>query len=172
MKKITIEDSARKWVGEFNVVPQEILQKLSTLREGEVEEITPVSIHDRVMVYAYDEEGVVVEYAEHRDLLIVELDTGGATVVPREGLDAVQYDMLPMWGTMWAFGNSMDNEWLERDGNLQKMADCGFRIYTQEDYGYVFGIDGAGYDFYESHWIPLYKARGFQWHDSEVIKCG
>ena len=45
------------------------------------------------------------------------------------------------------------------------MADCGFRIYQSEDYGYVFGIDGAGYNFYEAHWIPLYKARGFQWHE-------
>ena len=30
--------------------------------------------------------------------------------------------------------------------------------------GYFFGIDGAGYSFYEEHWIPLYKARGLQWH--------
>ena len=29
-------------------------------------------------------------------------------------------------------------------------------------------IDGAGYDFYESHWIPLYKARGLQWHETET----
>ena len=47
------------------------------------------------------------------------------------------------------------------------MADCGFRIYEQEDYGYIFGIDGAGYDFYEAHWIPLYKARGLKWHLTE-----
>lgn len=44
------------------------------------------------------------------------------------------------------------------------MADCGFRVYKQEDYEYIFGIDGAGYDFYESHWCPLYKARGLHWH--------
>ena len=75
-----------------------------------------------------------------------------------------------MWGTMWAFGDQIDNDWLNPiysdlvgDG-LQLMADCGFRIYEQEDYGYVFGIDGAGYDFYEAHWIPLYKARGLKWH--------
>lgn len=47
------------------------------------------------------------------------------------------------------------------------MADCGFRIYEQEDLGYVFGIDGAGYDFYSEHWIPLYKARGLHWHKEE-----
>lgn len=72
-----------------------------------------------------------------------------------------------MWGTLWAFGDSVDNWWLEEHGGLQAMADCGFRIYEQEDYEYVFGIDGAGYDFYSEHWIPLYKARGLHWHKEE-----
>lgn len=30
------------------------------------------------------------------------------------------------------------------------------------------GIDGAGYDFYEAHWEPLYKARGLHWHSEEA----
>lgn len=32
------------------------------------------------------------------------------------------------------------------------------------------GIDGAGYNFYEAHWLPLYNARGLQWHDTETEK--
>lgn len=72
------------------------------------------------------------------------------------------YDTFPMWGTMWSFGDSADEWWLEN--NLEKMKECGFRIYESEDYGYVFGIDGAGYDFYESHWLPLYDAIGLRWH--------
>jgi len=71
---------------------------------------------------------------------------------------------LPMWGTMWSFRDDVDNWWLENEENMKAMAECGFRIYDQEDYGYVFGVDGAGYDFYEAHWIPLYKARGLCWH--------
>ena len=47
------------------------------------------------------------------------------------------------------------------------MADCGFRIYESEEFGYFFGIDGAGYSFYEEHWIPLYKQRGLQWHKTD-----
>ena len=47
------------------------------------------------------------------------------------------------------------------------MSECGFRIYYSEKYGYFFGIDGAGYDFYEAHWIPLYKARGLKWHEND-----
>ena len=41
------------------------------------------------------------------------------------------------------------------------------RIYEQEDYGYIFGIDGAGYSFFDEHFEPLYRARGLRWHDEE-----
>lgn len=73
-------------------------------------------------------------------------------------------DYLPMWGTMWSFGNSADDYWLEEKDGLELMAECGFRIYEQEDFGYLFGIDRAGYSFMDQHWIPLYKARGLHWH--------
>ena len=76
-------------------------------------------------------------------------------------------DYLPMWGTMWSFGDSADDYWLEKGGGLELMAECGFRIYEQEDFGYLFGIDGAGYSFLHEHWIPLYKARGLRWHREE-----
>ena len=76
-------------------------------------------------------------------------------------------NFLPMWGTMWMFKEYVDVCWLNEEGGLQHMADCGFRVYEIEE-GYIFGIDGAGYDFYESHWIPLYKARGLAKHLNHV----
>ena len=72
---------------------------------------------------------------------------------------------LPMWGTLWNFADGCNNNWLEKQDGIQKMSECGFRIYEHEEWGYFFGIDGAGYDFYENHWIPLYKIRGLKWHD-------
>ncbi len=75
-------------------------------------------------------------------------------------------DFLPMWGTMWTFGESLDEEWARK--NIEIMQECGFRVYESDEFGIIFGIDGAGYDFYEDHWIPLYKARGLKWHDKEV----
>lgn len=71
---------------------------------------------------------------------------------------------LPMWGTMFSFKDPFDVDWL-RD-NLDKMKECGFTVFDS-DYGYFFGIDGAGYDFYEAHWLPLYDARGLHWHDEK-----
>lgn len=79
-------------------------------------------------------------------------------------------DMLPMWGTMWSFGDSCDDWWLENEGGIEIMSQCGFRIYEHDEWGYFFGIDGAGYDFYAEHWIPLYKKRGLQWHDPAAEK--
>ena len=76
-------------------------------------------------------------------------------------------DFLPCWTTMWTFGRREDVYWLEHMGGLELMAECGFRIYEQEDFGYIFGIDGAGYDFMTEHWLPLYKARGLEWHDEK-----
>jgi len=72
--------------------------------------------------------------------------------------------MPSLCSTMWNFKNIVDKCWIESEINQKAMTDCGFRIYRHDDYGFVFGIDGAGYDFYEQHWIPLYKARGLQWH--------
>lgn len=38
-------------------------------------------------------------------------------------------------------------------------------IYTVEcDGELVLGINGAGYDFYTSHWAKLYDALGYHWH--------
>ena len=74
-------------------------------------------------------------------------------------------DFLPLWNTMWTFGDPPDDFWLQDEGGLEIMAEYGFRIYEQEDFGYIFGIDGAGYDFMSAHWLPLYKARGLCWHD-------
>jgi len=75
---------------------------------------------------------------------------------------------FPTWGTMWSFSSTLDNEWLNDEDNRKKMSECGFRIFESDEIGYFFGIDGGGYDFYEQHWIPLYKARGIKWHDEEL----
>lgn len=73
-------------------------------------------------------------------------------------------DFLPIWGTLWAFDDSADIAWLDSEAGISAMSNCGFRIFYHNDFGYFFGIDGAGYDFYEEHWIPLYLARGLHWH--------
>lgn len=100
---------------------------------------------------------------------LIEKAYGGNNV---DGLEEItpaspnDVNILPKWGTMWTFGKIVDEVWARK--NLKVMAKCGFRIYKSNEIGICFGIDGGGYDFYEAHWIPLYKARGLQWHDDSA----
>lgn len=170
-EKVTIREATRSWVETFNAIPTSLIEKLQNI--DEVTEITPLSKGDRVYINGLTcegdgEDGEIVKIIDEHfgeTRYLVDVDGIGKIDVPSSMLDPIRDDYLPMWGTMWTCNDSIDDEWLERDGNLQKMADCGFRIYEQEDLGYIFGIDGAGYDFYQEHWIPLYKARGLKWHD-------
>lgn len=167
MKYETINDAAHAWVAEFNAIPMAIIDKLLEANSEELHEITPPSVGDRVFVFdspADEDTGEIIERNE--SIYTIKLDDGTTCDLEAGDFEVQHDEFLPMWGTMWAFGDSIDNWWLE-DGGLQIMADCGFRIYEQEDYDYIFGIDGAGYSFYEEHWIPLYKARGLKWHKEE-----
>ena len=163
MKYETIKEAAQAWVREFNAYPIGVISKLCEYEE--VEEVTPPTAYDRVSIWGGEHEGTDGEIVERDgDKYVVLLDNGEKIEVDERDIYVERDSTLPMWGWMWAFGDSIDEEWLDRDDNLRVMADCGFRIYKQEDIGYLFGIDGAGYDFYGEHWIPLYKARGLRWH--------
>jgi hypothetical protein len=80
-----------------------------------------------------------------------------------EGEDEFGSVGIPMWGTFWSMGEWIDEYWLDR--NRETVAALGFTICENYERGWLLlGIDGAGYDFYENHWIPLYEARGLKWH--------
>ena len=168
----TIRDAAEAWVREMNAIPQGMIEKLMGMNPDDWTEITKPAAGDTVYVYDLPDEvdslehcGTIKSYNEESDLYCIELYDGKLVSAEEDDFDVERDDVLPMWGTMWSFGDNVDDWWLEKNGGLQAMSNCGFRIYESEEFGYFFGIDGAGYDFYESHWEPLYKARGLQWHD-------
>lgn len=172
MKFDTIKEACQLWVErDMNQVPLSVVEKLQVQSNyNDITEITPPSKYDRISIFCGDyagEDGEIVRNVGD-DEYIVQLDSSkypDPVTVFSDEFDVVRDDGLPMWGTMWELKNICDEEWLE--GHLQAVADCGFRIYESEDYGYLIGIDGAGYDFYEAHWIPLYKARGLHWHKED-----
>lgn len=177
MKYATMNEAAHTWVNEFNAIPQGMIEKLMTLDYDDWHEVTAPAVGDRVYVYDVPEEldtlehgGEVHSYDSESDLYCIELDDGKMVSASEDDFEVERYGDLPMWGTMWSFGDSCDNWWLEEDDGIKKMSECGFRIYENEEFGYFFGIDGAGYDFYSEHWLPLYKARGLQWHETESGK--
>lgn len=169
-KGMTIKEAAQEWVREMSMIPYSVCEKLLQIDYDELWEITPPAIGDRVCLWDedyYGEHGEIIQsrYDGEDDLYVISIDGADDDVIlSADEFDVQRDSVLPMWGTLWSFGDSSDDYWLKNEG-LQLMADCGFRIYEQEDFGHVFGIDGAGYDFYEAHWIPLYKARGLHWHD-------
>ena len=81
-------------------------------------------------------------------------------IVPGGDMDA---DNFPMWGWVWGIDDSgwIDSEWV--GSHIKELQDIGFTIIHHGEYGYFLGIDGAGYDFYKHHWIPLYDLLGFNW---------
>ena len=179
---MTIREAAESCVHEMNAFPYDMIEKLMGADIDSWHEVTAPSVGDRVWANGYGsgtiarakatEDGVVFEIDLDESLLKPvygdDLDAGKRVEqveVPADEIEVERDSALPMWGTMWSFGDSADDYWLEEMGGIDLMSQCGFRIYESADFGYVFGIDGAGYDFYEAHWVPLYKARGLQWHD-------
>lgn len=168
MKKkwMTRLDAAHEWVREFNAIDQSILQQY--FDDCSLSEVTVPSKCDRVYVYETggDENyGEITGYNEESEMFTVELDSGEEIEVASDGFEVERDGGFPMWSRMWSFGDSCDDWWLEECDGIRIMSDCGFRIYSHEEFGYFFGIDGCAYDFYEAHWLPLYNKRGLQWHD-------
>lgn len=166
MRFKTIEEATNAWVHEMNAIPREMILRLIQDRSEEWDEVTTPSKYDRVYIYENGDYGQITDIED--EIFKIELDDGKEIECNVDDFEVERDDYLPMWGTMWSFGDSCDDWWLEEDEGIRLMSECGFRIYSHEEFGYFFGIDGAGYNFYSEHWIPLYKARGLQWHDTET----
>jgi hypothetical protein len=163
-----IKRAAKKWVSGFNSIPTEIIRKLAVHcgeeEFTEVREITPPKIGSRV--YIYDKGyGEIIDGIDEQCCYMIRLDDWDKIIkAPEYKFDVIYDNSLPAWSEMWSFGDKTDMWWLDEPHNQNKMAACGFRIYEQKDFGYIFGVDNIGYNLCQSRWIPLYKARGLEWH--------
>lgn len=176
----TIREAAEHWVREFNAIPLSMIEALAKDRWEDWDEVTLPSVGDRFEVWddvniIYPDDdlsdigsssccGEIIGYDAEDDMYTLKFDDGVIGRGITGTFDVVHDDYFPICGTLWQFSDPCDDWWLEEKDGLRAMSDCGFRIYYHNEWGYFFGIDGVGYDFYEQHWIPLYKARGLQWH--------
>ncbi len=161
-KKMTILEATQHWVRGFNAFPQSMLSLIIEQNPEAWSEITLPAVGDSVFVYETSERGEFVD--RDGSSYSVSLYNGDTVTVTSDNFEVCYDYALPIWGTLWAFDDSADIYWLESDEGIAAMSDCGFRVFHHDDFGYFFGIDGAGYDFYTEHWIPLYLARGLRWH--------
>ena len=163
--RMTLFEASQHWVYGFNAIPTAMLARLMENNPDEWTEVTLPVIGDTVYVYDENTNGEITAQVE--DGYEILLENGTCLNSTANDFTLVQNDILPIWGTMWNFGDSLDEYWLEKGAGLTALSECGFRVFYHEDFGYYFGIDGAGYDFYAEHWIPLYIARGLHWHNQE-----
>lgn len=171
----TVNDAAHGWVNQFSKYPHDMIEKLMDAEPDSWNEITVPTVGDRVYVWnlpdGYDDsEGEIVDASVKADIYRIRLDDGKYVEAGRDSFEVSDDDRLPAWGWLWAFGDSADDYWLSDMDGITQMSRCGFRIFEHDEWGYFFGIDGGGYDFYQEHWIPLYRARGLQWHETEPEK--
>ena len=160
--QMDILDATRHWVHGFDAFPQSMLSLIIEQNPDAWSEVTLPAVGDSVFVYESSEHGEIV--ARNDSSYTTSLNNSCTITLTSDDFEVCYDYSLPIWGTLWAFDDSIDIAWLDTDIGLASMSDCGFRIFHHEDFGYFFGIDGAGYDFYSEHWIPLYLARGLHWH--------
>ena len=166
---MTIRQATESWVREgMDAIQTEMIEELMLHNEFDWHEVTKPTVGDDVILYTYEEDGEIAGYDEDTGEYKVKLDETEEYVWLKEWEDFYLKDSgLPAWSTMWSFKDSADDYWLEKLDGIRKMSECGFKIFESQKYGYFFGIDAAGFDFYEAFWIPLYKARGLRWHGTE-----
>ncbi len=163
MNTMTKKQAAERMVNnELNSIPQVLIEKAYFENDNfeSFRNVTPLYEDQEVSynnetytVFNPDFEGNAI--LTHDGIQMVEVD-------PYEIEEIENRPLLPMWATMWQTIGVLSH-WVEE--NMNTVASLGFQIYECDDLdGYIIGIDGAGYDFYESHWIPLYEAQGLEWH--------
>lgn len=194
MKFDTIERATYQWVEGMNAIPQALLEKAYPNMDADgLFEITPVptkwecdscgeefsqeevdELESKGHIDSYghiicpscfelEKDNFYNEREDDNDNDDYTLEDSSAYIEKVEDYENQDYG-LPMWSWLWN-PESIDEVWIRE--NLETVSECGFRIYESDEVGILLGIDGAGYDFYEEHWIPLYKARGLQWHKAE-----
>ena len=169
MKYNTIKEATQEWIKDMNEYPQDMLGTLMKASENGWYEVTTPCKGDRVDYLGVEGEVAEVIFDDETgfDIYKLALDDGTEMFVDAEDFEVQRDEFFPMWGWMWSFTEGIDIDWLTDHNGIKLMSECGFRVYESEEWGYFFGIDGAGYSFFEEHWIPLYKARGLKWHKED-----
>lgn len=126
---LTIRDAAERWVHEMNAIPQGMIEKLMNIGDEDIHEVTEPAVGDRVYCYQpLSEHCGVIEDIYEDGRYHIQLDNDSWTDAERDDFEVEYDDALPMWGTMWSFGDSADDWWLEEDDGIKLMSECGFRV--------------------------------------------
>lgn len=171
MKTDSLLEAARKWISTWNNVPGSLIEKLVD--------------HDQAIRYYDSDVFRLVASPKARCGECDALCEEGLPLYRIEDRDGQPEQKVPCpsctdnlgdawqmawprfafpcgWGTLFVPDDSCDQAWVVE--HARQIARLGFFVFESEDLGYMLGIDGAGFDFYDAFWVPLYQLRGLQWH--------
>ena len=160
-KIVTKKEACQKWVNGFNAIRESLIKRAFKNNIDDLYELTTVQEGDYVWSNEHQGEYEILNIDRENKKATINID-GEKQETELDDLTKEYEGWLPMWGTLWTFGENLDSDWARENPNI--VSACGFRLFEDEDGEVYIGVDGAGYDFYEAHWIPLYEARGLHWH--------
>ncbi len=110
--------------------------------------------------YSHDERFcyTVTGVAIVRELIFAEGGDGEMLSMPFGSLASL--DTHPAWNTL----RMLDDK--PFFASIMEFNECGISVYEDSRGFWYLGIGGCGYDFYEAHWMRLYRMRGIHWHST------
>jgi hypothetical protein len=170
----TLRQDTEAWIATFNAYPRRLIERayfpdgedslsnacvqLTGLQSVCTECRTPFDIHSRLSALTQR----YPTRSWNRNTLLPHLRCstchakGTLTSSPGNHYGGI----LPAWGTLWAFDDPSDATWALQ--HLDYFEKFHLVAYDADELGFLFGVDGAGYDFVASHFMPLYQACRLQ----------
>jgi hypothetical protein len=173
-----LQKAVRSLVGGFSAIPADWAQAVAEKLDDEELYAMPMwgtvfiandmdkSNIEKLLTEAVPEDAVgLIEFAEDHGIEIAEnemklLALAASDDDHEDEVRRIRGEVMEQWQES---GN--DNAALASFG-WQNVGSTGI-VAREIDGHLMLGINGAGYDFYEAHWMPLYLALGYSWHKSE-----
>lgn len=176
-----IEQAARRLVEGFDAVPQSwaslvaehidgdecvampmwgTLFKVSNMDEGNISKLLrePVPSDINELIEFMDDHGIEASSLYMSNAMeLIALAASDPEDIDEDDIEQLRQAVIDEWR------ESQDEDAFLADSGWQDVGGTGL-IAREFDGRLLLGINGAGYDFYESHWVPLYLALGYQWH--------
>ena len=144
-------------VSDLDIVKSRISSDFNDIRLENLQKVFPYWFENTLTVEVTDED-IQNEGYEVEDMDENQIDDA------RSEIENQQREV--MWGTLFEAKDNTIKDWI-LDDYEKIITEAGFTIIDlsrenegEYETGVFLGVNGAGYDFYDQHWIPLYKIFG------------
>ena len=142
---------------DLDIVKSRISSDFNDIRLENLQKVFPYWFENTLTVEVTDED-IQNEGYEVEDMDENQIDDA------RSEIENQQREV--MWGTIFEAKDNTIKDWILNDYE-KIITEAGFTIIDlsrenegEYETGVFLGVNGAGYDFYDQHWIPLYKIFG------------